>query len=180
MNVEADNQRGHEQPRVPRVYVASLADYNDGELVGRWIRVDQSQETIQQTIREMLRASAYPDAEEWAVHDFEGFGPLRIPESARTRTLARLGAGIAKHGLAFAHWAQHCGISCSDLIDSFEAAHQATVEINSGSVVSLMSPGDTTSTTVVWPCDRHGMLLLAVDRDRLHVFDLGRMVPGTR
>ena len=38
----------------PRIYVASLADYNSGRLLGRWIDADQPVEDIHREIAEML------------------------------------------------------------------------------------------------------------------------------
>jgi antirestriction protein len=78
---------------VPRIYVASLADYNAGRLHGRWIRADLPSDEIYREIQEMLAASAIPDAEEWAIHDFEGFGPIRLAENTRIDTLARIVGG---------------------------------------------------------------------------------------
>ena len=50
----------------PRIYVASLADYNAGRLHGRWIDADQPIEVIREEIAEMLTESKEPIAEEWA------------------------------------------------------------------------------------------------------------------
>ena len=60
----------------PRIYVASLADYNSGRLRGRWIDADQPAEAIREQIVEMLAESNEPIAEEWAIHDYENFGDL--------------------------------------------------------------------------------------------------------
>ena len=75
---------------VPRIYVASLADYNAGRLHGRWIRADRPPDQIYRDIREMLDASQVPGAEEWAIHDFEGFGQYRLRESTRIDSVVRL------------------------------------------------------------------------------------------
>ncbi|HXK39588.1 MAG TPA: antirestriction protein ArdA, partial [Candidatus Paceibacterota bacterium] len=50
---------------VPRIYVASLADYNAGRLQGRWIRADQPSDDIYREIQAMLAESEIPEAEEW-------------------------------------------------------------------------------------------------------------------
>ena len=44
-------------------------------------------------------------AEEWAVFDYEGFGPLRLSEYETVERISRLGRGIAEHGEAFAAFA---------------------------------------------------------------------------
>jgi len=93
----------------PRIYVASLADYNAGRLWGRWIDADQSIESITAQVNEMLASSPEPDAEEWAIHDFEGFGPLHLGEWENLEQVATIGRGIAEHGVIFAYWAMHLG-----------------------------------------------------------------------
>jgi antirestriction protein len=75
---------------VPRIYVASLADYNAGRLHGRWIRADQPSDAIYGEIQAMLAESEIPEAEEWAIHDFEGFGRCRVGESALIDTVVAM------------------------------------------------------------------------------------------
>lgn len=91
----------------PRIYVASLADYNSGRLHGRWIDVSGGLDQVRAQIASMLQASPTPGAEEWAIHDHEGFEPLRIRESASLTWLTDIGAGIRRHGEAFAVWEAH-------------------------------------------------------------------------
>jgi len=78
-------------PETPRIYVACLAAYNAGRLHGRWIDAAQDAADIQAEVRKMLAASPQADAEEWAIHDYEGFGPLpqRPPSSPNIRVSAR-------------------------------------------------------------------------------------------
>jgi antirestriction protein len=52
----------------------------------------------------MLAASPEPGAEEWAIHDYEGFGPLRISEWESFQRVAAIGKGIDEYGLGFAAW----------------------------------------------------------------------------
>jgi hypothetical protein len=59
-----------------------LSDYNAGILHGVWIDAVEDADELQEPIDRMLAASPttrrYGDvAEEWAIHDFEGFGNLR-------------------------------------------------------------------------------------------------------
>lgn len=81
-------------PVEPRIYVASLSDYNNGRLHGCWIRAAQAPERIYDEIRQMLDASPSPNAEEWVIHDHEGLGsrPLAETESIDiiSRTAVRL------------------------------------------------------------------------------------------
>jgi antirestriction protein len=50
-----------------------------------------------------------PDAEEFAIHDYEGFGPLQLDEYESLETVAVVAKGVARHGAAFAHWVMLVG-----------------------------------------------------------------------
>ncbi len=88
----------------PRIYVACLASYNAGTLFGKWIDADQSADKIMSEISSMLRDSSEAGAEEWAVHDYEGFGEISLsewPDISRVSIIAQL---IEDHGDAFGLW----------------------------------------------------------------------------
>lgn len=89
----------------PRIYAASLSDYNHGRLHGEWIDAAQEPVAIGADIDRMLATSRLPGAEEWAIHDYEGFGPLRLSEYESLERISQLGLGIAEHGDAFAAYA---------------------------------------------------------------------------
>ena len=93
----------------PRIYVASLSDYNAGRLHGAWIDADQTVDAIEESITRMLDASRMFGAEEWAIHDYQGLGGFPLGEYASLESVSLLGNGIAEHGLAFAAWAAHRG-----------------------------------------------------------------------
>lgn len=117
----------------PRIYVASLSDYNAGILHGNWIDADAEVETMQQQTHAMLAASPtmarYGDlAEEWAIHDYDGFGDIRIGEYQSLSTVATWAAGLEKHGLAFGAWVAHVGEESSDSIEQFEDRYQGEWE----------------------------------------------------
>lgn len=127
-NPENQEHKGGEQqeqePEITqRIYVASLADYNNGNLHGTWIDANQTANEIHQQTSEMLDESRLPDAEEWAIHDYEGFGPLHLSEYENFETIARLAQGITEHGPAFAHWASLTGLSDETTIERFEDAY---------------------------------------------------------
>jgi len=88
----------------PRIYVACLAAYNAGRLHGRWINADQAAEDIHDDVQAMLSGSPQPRAEEWAIHDYEGFGKLRLGEWESFERVSAIAAGIAAHGDAFTAW----------------------------------------------------------------------------
>ena len=69
------------------IYVASLSDYNAGILHGVWIDFDTCLNVgeVWEAIRAMLAASPTAKregvpAEEWAIHDYEGFGGIEVGE----------------------------------------------------------------------------------------------------
>ena len=63
-----------------RIYVADLAAYNAGHLHGVWIDVTDDLDSIQEQISAMLADSPVCDAEEYAIHDYEGFGGYELGE----------------------------------------------------------------------------------------------------
>lgn len=64
----------------PRIYVACLAAYNNGYLHGAWIDAAQELDAILDAVRAMLETSPVEAAEEWAIHDYEGYGGVRLEE----------------------------------------------------------------------------------------------------
>ena len=112
----------------PRIYVASLSDYNAGRLHGAWLEASAEVDALEEGIQAMLAASPTPGAEDWAIHDYEGFGPLRLSEYEQISTVAAVSAGIAEHGAAFAHWAAMVGTSDVESLDRFEDAYLGHAE----------------------------------------------------
>lgn len=86
----------------PRIYVASLSDHNAGILHGAWIDADQDAEQIRDEIATMMALSptakreGWP-AEEYAIHDHEGFCGLHIDEWHDLDELATLAGALADH-----------------------------------------------------------------------------------
>jgi len=93
----------------PRIYVASLADYNAGTLHGQWIDADQPAAVIHEQIAAMLAQSREPIAEDWAIHDYENFGGLRLSEFENLEHVAEVAAGIVDRGPLFAEVVSHFG-----------------------------------------------------------------------
>lgn len=81
----------------PRVYYASLADYNAGRLHGEWIDADQDAEDIAEAVTAMLSRSREPIAEEWAIHDYE-MGGFELSEYDSFTTVATLGKLLGSLG----------------------------------------------------------------------------------
>lgn len=108
----------------PRVYVASLSDYNDGRLHGTWLDAAADPDDLADGIHAMLAQSPTPSAEEWAIHDYEGFGPLHLGEYEDLATISQIGKGIVEHGPAYAHWATICGTTERDELARFDEAYR--------------------------------------------------------
>ena len=69
----SDSVRGRRSRRdVASDYPICLAAYNSGYLHGTWIAAT-TPDGIMDAVRAMLAASPLPDAEEWAIHDHDGF-----------------------------------------------------------------------------------------------------------
>jgi antirestriction protein len=96
--------RGEKTMNTIRIYVACLASYNAGTLFGKWIDANQTAKEIHADISAMLRGSPEAGAEEWAVHDYEGFGEISLsewPDISRVSAIARM---LEDHGDAFSLW----------------------------------------------------------------------------
>lgn len=61
-----------------KIYVADLAAYNQGFLHGTWINLSKltSPDEVYEKIAKMLAKSKAYGAEEWEIHDYEGFGSI--------------------------------------------------------------------------------------------------------
>ncbi|MGH7866197.1 MAG: antirestriction protein ArdA [Candidatus Dormibacteraceae bacterium] len=108
---------------VPRIYVASLSDYNAGRLHGQWIDAAVESEELAGSVQAMLTTSPEPGAEEWAIHDYEGFGPLRLEEYESLEIVSTVALGITEHGPAFAHWTALIGTNDNEALARFEDAY---------------------------------------------------------
>ena len=93
----------------PRIYIASLADYNAGRLHGRWIDAAQPAEDIHEAIQALLNESPEAVAEDWAIHDYEHFRGLRLTEFEDIDHVAAVARGIVEHGPVFAGLVSHFG-----------------------------------------------------------------------
>lgn len=82
----------------PRIYVACLAAYNNGILHGCWIDLDESRDGVWKHVQQMLKSSPLPAAEEWAIHDYEGFFNLRLSEYVGIDAAYHIAQFILEHG----------------------------------------------------------------------------------
>jgi antirestriction protein len=113
-----------EQRLTPRIYVASLSDYNAGRLHGRWIDATQDREAIFDEIQAMLADSPEAIAEEFAIHDFDDFGGIRLGEWEDVDHVCELAAALVAHGLAFAAWYASADVeAATSLAEQFQEAY---------------------------------------------------------
>jgi antirestriction protein len=99
----------------PLIYVASLADYNAGRLHGAWIDPATEWDELNQAVTDMLRQSAEPNAKEYAIHDFAGFGRhVELGEYMPLEQVHVLASGINEHGMSFAAWWAYTSPALSD------------------------------------------------------------------
>ena len=106
----------------PKIYVACLAAYNNGFLHGQWIDANQDAEAIHAEIQDMLEQSPVGGAEEWAVHDYEGFEGLRLSEYESIEDVAQYAQLIEEHGEAWALYAEYVGTDYATR-EAFQEAH---------------------------------------------------------
>lgn len=92
-----------------RLYVACLAAYNNGILHGRWIDATRGEDHVRDEIDKMLKASPIPYAEEYAIHDYEGFEGAHIEEYSGITEVCALAAFIAEHGALGGKLVAHFG-----------------------------------------------------------------------
>ena len=90
----------------PRIYVADLKAYVAGTIHGRWIDAHQDAEDLHAEIQALLAESPEAGSEEFALHDYEGFGSASLDEYESLEDVAALAALVVEHGedLASAVW----------------------------------------------------------------------------
>lgn len=82
----------------PRIYVACLAAYNNGKLHGVWIDATLDPDAIMEAVQTMLAASPEADAEEWAIHDYDGFHGIQLSEWEGFTEVHAYATFIEEHG----------------------------------------------------------------------------------
>lgn len=92
----------------PRIYVACLAAYNNGYLHGAWIEATEPHE-VMAAVTAMLSESPIPDAEEAAIHDYEGFEGANLSEYAGFETVCALADFIEERGALAGKLYSHFG-----------------------------------------------------------------------
>lgn len=112
---EPEGNRMEDQEGDIRIYVACLAAYNAGHLHGRWVDALQTEEAINAAIQEVLKSSPVRDAEEYAIHDHDGFQGLYVGEYESIARVVEIAAFIDERGELGAQLAVHYGdIECAE------------------------------------------------------------------
>jgi antirestriction protein len=107
--------------------VACLASYVNGILHGLWIDAGQDVEDVQTDIVAMLASSPVPQAEEWAIHDYEGFCGFEVGEYEDLKVVSRVAKGIAEHGEAFAAYVSWAGTD-EEALEQFNDHYMGSYE----------------------------------------------------
>jgi len=106
-------------PELIRIYVACLAAYNNGHLHGEWISVTD-EASIWETVQKMLFRSPIEEAEEWAIHDYEGFEGAEVGEYYSFAYVVELADYIREHGALGAQVLNYYGGNIEDAMSRFE------------------------------------------------------------
>lgn len=113
---------------LPRIYVACLCSYNAGILHGRWIGVTDIDE-VWSNVQMMLKHSPEEGAEEWAIHDYDGFCGVEISEYASFETVVLIADFVREHGDLGAKLLANFGGDLDEARSSFSnyAGHYETI-----------------------------------------------------
>lgn len=163
----------------PKIYVACLAAYNNGILHGAWIDANQEAWAIYDGIRAMLDASPITDAEEWAIHDYEGFEGIELAEYAGIEGVAEKAAFIAEHGRLGAELFTYYG-SLAEARQALEDRYQGQYEC----VADFMQESTEGCTAIPAPLQYHidwqamardaelsgDLITIQTAHDQVHVF----------
>lgn len=106
-----------------RIYVACLAAYNNGKLHGAWIDATQDLDDIQDQINQMLDESPEEDAEEYAIHDYEGFGGYGLSEYEGIPSVHEIACFIEEYPDLAGELLSHFGGSLEDARKAMEDSY---------------------------------------------------------
>jgi len=126
-----------------RVYVADLAAYNNGMLHGVWVDSTLDIVDMQEQVSEMLKASPCEEvAEEYAIHDYEGFGGYSVSEYEGLESVHEVACFLGEHGEVAGDVLAHFG-------DNLEDARKALEENYNGCYSSLADYAEELTTDTI-------------------------------
>ncbi len=121
----------------PRIYIACLAAYNNGYLHGEWIDANQDSDSLFEEVKKILAASPIPDAEEFAIHDYEDFGDVHINEYTGLETVSALASFIAEHDELGAAVLSHCDGNFDDALRLLDDCYHGEFNSEEDFAISL-------------------------------------------
>lgn len=119
------------------IYVACLASYNNGWLHGKWIDASIGYEEVLEEINKMLKESPVTKeygeiAEEWAIHDHQGFGNYHVEEWGNLEEICEIANLLESHpeGELILEVLNHLGsgTSVDDAVNFFEDNYGGTYD----------------------------------------------------
>ncbi|MFD7162802.1 antirestriction protein ArdA [Streptomyces violascens] len=122
-----------------QVYVACLASYNNGILHGEWIDATQDTNDIYEGIAKVLRTSPIPDAEEFAIHDYDDFGAINLGEYESIENVHAIAAALDEWPSAVVAHYHGEGVDAEDLDDHIRDRFIGTAEEELDEVSALAS-----------------------------------------
>lgn len=131
------SRRRKQPPPPPKIYVASLADHDAGQLHGIWLDATIGVADLLVAIKNMLTESPSTGAEEWAILDCEGFHDIVIDPHDLLELVHELAIGIASEGAAFAAWYRRFRPESPHLTEQFRAVYLGEHWGSEGYVESL-------------------------------------------
>jgi len=115
-----------------RIYVADLSAYNNGKLHGVWIDATLESDEIMEQVNIMLASSPEGFAEEYAIHDYEGFGNMRISEYEGLESVHEKALFIEEHGeigvAVLEHWCGDIENAKKTLEDCYAGEHESLAD----------------------------------------------------
>lgn len=139
-----------------RIYVACLASYNNAILYGAWIDANQDEGDIWDAIKDMLAGSSIPNAEEYAIHDYDGFEGVSISEYQGIKSVSEIAKFIEEHGTL--------GAKLLDYFSDIEEAEQALRERYLGQYESV---SDYCEESIIQQCEIPKELEYYIDYERM-------------
>jgi antirestriction protein len=113
-----------------KIYGADLTAYNNGKLHGVWIEV--LSDDIQEQINDMLKCSPESFAEEWEIHDYEGFGDLRLSEFQSIESVSEIACFLYEYEVFGAallnHWNDNIDEAKKAAEDSYQGCYESLAD----------------------------------------------------
>lgn len=124
---EQEARLERQQELHPRIWIGSLADYNNGTLTGDWVYAAVDDDELVNAAKRIVASSETPDAEEYAIFDYDEFGDFKVGEYEQLSLVAKVARGIAEHGSPFAFWADLHDAD-PDMLDAYEDSYLGEYE----------------------------------------------------